>query len=91
MPIYKIVIPPLGFSATSPSPPEDPSLDAVLLVRTVHVEPEYEFTGHVEAPAVGSSAPSAGASPASQEKKKDHKEQRSGGFWSGLKRLFGGT
>jgi hypothetical protein len=91
MPIYKIVIPPLGFSATSPSPPEDPSLDAVLLVRTVHVEPEYEFTGHVEAPAVGSSAPSAGASPASQEKKKDHKEQRSGGFWSGLKRLLGGT
>ena len=44
MPIYKIVMPPLGFSATSPSPPEDPPLDAVLLVRTVHVEPEYEFT-----------------------------------------------
>lgn len=90
MPIYKIVMPPLGFSATSPSPPEDPSLDAVLLVRTVHIEPEYEFTGHVEVPVVGSLAGSAGSTPASQEKKKDHKEQKSSGFWSGLKRLFGG-
>src|SRR5271154_2561382 len=56
MPIYKIVMPPLGFSAASPSPPEDPSLDAVLLVRTVHVEPEYEFSGHVDPPALVSTA-----------------------------------
>ena len=90
MPIYKIVMPPLGFSATSPSPPEDPSLDAVLLVRTVHVEPEYEFTGHVDAPSSVSSAASAGSAPSSQGKSKDHKEQKSGGFWAGLKRLFGG-
>jgi hypothetical protein len=90
MPIYKIVMPPLGFSATSPSPPEDPSLDAVLLVRTVHVEPEYEFTGHVDAPSSGTSDASTGAAPASQSKTKNHKEQKSGGFWAGLKRLFGG-
>jgi hypothetical protein len=83
MPIYKIVMPPLGFSATSPAAPDDPSLDAVLLVRTVHVEPEYEFTGHVEAPAVGSATPSVKSAGASKEKK-------SGGFWSGLKRIFGG-
>jgi hypothetical protein len=88
MPIYKIVMPPLGFSAGSPSPPEDPSLDAVLLVRTVHVEPEYEFSGHVAAPSfepapavVGSTAPASD---------KNHTEKKSGGFWSGLKRLFGG-
>ena len=90
MPIYKIVMPPLGFSATSPSPPEDPSLDAVLLVRTVHVEPEYEFTGHVDAPAAGSSAAGSGTAPGPQGKTKSHKDQKSGGFWSGLKRLFGG-
>jgi len=39
------------FRRTSPTRPEDePGLDAVLLVRTVHVEPEYEFSGHVDAP-----------------------------------------
>src|ERR1700723_2211802 len=85
MPIYKIVMPPLGFSASSPSPPEDPSLDAVLLVRTVHVEPEYEFSGHVEPPALVSPAPVAAP------KTKEPKPQKSGGgFWAGLKRLFGG-
>jgi hypothetical protein len=89
MPIYKIVMPPLGFSATSPSPPEDPSLDAVLLVRTVHVEPEYEFAGHVDAPSAGSSAASASSAPASPGKAKKHQEQKSVGFWAGLKRLFG--
>jgi hypothetical protein len=87
MPIYKIVMPPLGFSASSPSPPEDPSLDAVLLVRTVHVEPEYEFSGHVDPPALVSTAPVAGAASTSAGRKK---EQKSGGFWAGLKRLFGG-
>jgi len=85
MPIYKIVMPPLGFSASSPSPPEDPSLDAVLLVRTVHVEPEYEFSGHVDPPALVSTAPVAAP------KTKEPKPQKSGGgFWAGLKRLFGG-
>jgi hypothetical protein len=88
MPIYKIVMPPLGFSASSPSPPEDPSLDAVLLVRTVHVEPEYEFTGHVDAP---SAIESAGANPAPAPKAKEPKPKQSGGgFWAGLKKLFGG-
>jgi hypothetical protein len=89
MPIYKIVMPPLGFSASSPSPPEDPSLDAVLLVRTVHVEPEYEFTGHVDAPS--SVDASAGATSAPTQKTKEPKPKQSGGgFWAGLKRLFGG-
>jgi hypothetical protein len=88
MPTYKIVMPPLGFSATSPSPPDDPSLDAVLLVRTVHVEPEYEFTGHVDAPSLVGAKASAGSAPAAQGKSKN--QQKSGGFWAGLKRLFGG-
>ncbi len=90
MPIYKIVMPPLGFSASSPSPPEDPSLDAVLLVRTVHVEPEYEFTGHVDAPSFGSADANAGASAPKADKAKEPKPKTSGGgFWAGLKRMFG--
>lgn len=89
MPIYKIVMPPLGFSATSPTRPEDePGLDAVLLVRTVHVEPEYEFSGHVDAPPLLPAHADAGNG--SQGKTKQPKERKSGGFWSGLKRLFGG-
>ena len=87
-PIYKIVIPPLSFSATSPSPPEDPSIDAVLLVRTVHVEPEYEFSGHVEPPTLVSTANS---SATKAGKTKEPKPQKSGGgFWAGLKRFFSG-
>jgi hypothetical protein len=88
MPIYKIVMPPLGFSAASPSPPEDPSLDAVLLVRTVHVEPEYEFSGHVAAPSFESAPAVVGSTVPAPDKSR--KEKKSGGFWSGLKRLFGG-
>jgi hypothetical protein len=58
-------------------------------VRTVHVEPEYEFTGHVDAPSVGSAA-GASSSRVPPGKSKDHREQKNGGFWAGLKRLFGG-
>ena len=91
MPIYKIIMPPLGFSATSPTRPEDePGLDAVLLVRTVHVEPEYEFSGHVDAPPLVPASARADSENGSQGKTKAPKEQKSGGFWSGLKRLFGG-
>ena len=89
MPQYKIIMPPLGFSAASPTPPADPPMDAVLLVRTVHVEPEYEFTGHVEAPRMESldqgnaERPSAKNSNSSGSKKE--------GFWARLKRVFGGS
>src|SRR5271170_1949098 len=39
VPEYKIILPPLVYSASSlPAPPEDPAIEAVLLVRTVHVE-----------------------------------------------------
>jgi hypothetical protein len=88
MPVYKIVMPPLGFSAASPSPPEDPSLDAVLLVRTVHVEPEYEFSGHVAAPSFDAAPAVTGSTARAPDK--SHREKKSGGFWAGLKRLFGG-
>src|SRR3984885_2642484 len=39
VPEYKIILPPLVYSASSlPAPPEDSEIGAVLLVRTVHVE-----------------------------------------------------
>ena len=54
VPDYKIIAPPLAFSAKEPQAPQDTANDVALLVRTVHVEPEWQFSGHVQPP--GSSA-----------------------------------
>lgn len=89
MPFYKIVMPPLAFSASSPVPPPASAEDMVLLIRTTRIDPDFEFTGHVDAP----SAP---------EKTKNRKEKASRGrqpkiagakpgFWARLKHFFGGS
>ena len=87
IPIYKVVMPPLTFSANGPAPPGEPSTDMILLVRIAHVEPEWQFKGRVEAPQleqVSAREPSRNPSaPHSSQKKK-------GGFWAALKRAFGG-
>jgi hypothetical protein len=61
----------------------------LLLVREAHVDPEYEFSGHIDAPAFaqalqhalgeGTSAP---AQPAPEPAKRNR------GFWSRLKSIF---
>jgi hypothetical protein len=91
MPEYKIIMPPLGFSAASPTAPPETPMDAVLLVRTVHVEPEYEFTGHVEAPQLAS-LDRDNAAAATRESAKNAKStgNKKEGFWARLKRAFGG-
>ena len=87
IPIYKVVMPPLTFSANAPAPPGEPSTDMILLVRIAHVEPEWQFKGRVEAPQleqVSAREPTRSPSaPHSSQKKK-------GGFWAALKRAFGG-
>lgn len=92
LPEYKIIMPPLGFSGSSPTPPQDPPMDAVLLVRTVHVEPEYEFTGHVEAPPMAS-LDRDNAAAATRESAKNAKSagNKKEGFWARFKRAFGGS
>ena len=91
MPQYKIIMPPLGFSASSPTPPADPPMDAVLLVRTVHVEPEYEFTGHVEAPQMASLDRDNAAVARESAKNAKSAGNKKEGFWARLKRAFGGA
>jgi hypothetical protein len=87
MPTYKIVMPPLTFSASSPAMPPDPSPDMVLLVREAQVAPEWEFTGHVQAPSFPDATPNpAPQQPQTQASPKPGKKKR--GFWAGLKRLF---
>ena len=87
IPIYKVVMPPLTFSANGPAPPGEPSTDMILLVRIAHVEPEWQFKGRVEAPQleqVSVREPSRSSSPPHSSQKKK------GGFWAALKRAFGG-
>jgi hypothetical protein len=87
IPIYKVVMPPLTFSANGPAPPGEPSTDMILLVRIAHVEPEWQFKGRVEAPRleqVSARGPSRSSSPPHSSQKKK------GGFWAALKRAFGG-
>jgi hypothetical protein len=88
-PVYKIILPPMVFSASSPAPPNVPTEETALLIREVHADPNWEFTGRVEAPefakamsqALGEGGPGGqSTSPAVQKKP--------GGFWSSLKRML---
>ncbi len=89
---------PLAYSAADPSPP-DPSPDLVLLIRTARVDPDWEFNGRVEPPAFAKSMEKAlgvsgGAQTQSQTPAKNQipaKQKKQGGFWQGLKGLFGGN
>jgi hypothetical protein len=93
VPEYKIILPPLVYSASSsPAPPEDPAIEAVLLVRTVHVEPDYQFTGHVEAPHLETVAQKSSSSPGKQGASEANSSGgKKEGFWARLKRAFGGS
>ena len=93
VPEYKIILPPLVYSTSSlPSPPEDPAIEAVLLVRTVHVEPDYQFTGHVEAPHLEAVAQKSSSSPGRQGAGEGNSSGgKKEGFWARLKRAFGGS
>jgi hypothetical protein len=93
VPEYKIILPPLVYSASSlPAPPEDPAIEAVLLVRTVHVEPDYQFAGHVEAPRLETVAQKSSASPGKQGASVANSSGgKKEGFWARLKRAFGGS
>jgi hypothetical protein len=82
-PVYKVVMPPLVFSADSPTPPPDPSVDMILLVRTAQVIPDWQFKGHVDAPSAGdTSKPGHASQPGPNPQKKK------GGFWAAIKRIF---
>jgi hypothetical protein len=49
-PIYKVLMPPLMFDASKPTPPPDPSPETILLVRKARVRPSVVFHGRVETP-----------------------------------------
>jgi hypothetical protein len=89
MPLYKIVMPPLTFSASAAVPPE-PAPDMILLVREVQVEPAWEFTGHVEAPRSEDVAQRALA-PHGQIQPPPESGKKKSRFWRALKWFFSGS
>ena len=95
IPQYTVIVQPFMMSVTpSPLRPADTPTDTALLVRVARVAPEWEFSGHVDAPefavdmqrALGQKASAAQPQPipASQPAKKKR------GFWGSIKSIFGG-
>lgn len=92
-PAYKIDLPPLVYSSASPSPPDVPTEETAALIRSVHDDPDWIFSGSVETPAfareisrdlgVGGAPADSSATPRGASAPK-----KSGGFWASLKRLF---
>jgi hypothetical protein len=90
IPEFKIVMPPLTFSANSPEPPPDPTPDLIMLVRVARAEPQWQFTGHVEAPHLKEVAQRTPAPMEAQPARAKKVEKEKGGFWAKLKRAFVG-
>jgi len=92
-PVYMAVLPPLSFTAGSPTRPPDPAEDMVLLVRQAEVSPEWEFSGHVVAPEFAQAMQHAlGQKPLTAQPPFDSPSpaKKKGGFWASLKKAFGG-
>ncbi len=97
-PVYTAVLPPLSFTAGSPTRPPDPAEDMVLLVREAQVSPDWEFSGHVVAPefaqamqhALGEKPAASQAQSPSDNPPAASPAKKKGGFWASLKKAFGG-
>jgi hypothetical protein len=89
LPVFTVLAPPLTFFASSPAAPPDPGPDVVLLVREAHLDPEWQFNGHVHAPGFAPSMQRAlGEGSAAPNGPESGKKRR--GFWAVLRRIFGG-
>lgn len=83
-----IIIPALSYSANSPEPPPDPTPDTIMLVRVARAEPQWRFTGHVEAPRMQEVAQRTPLPADPQPVGARKSEKKKGGFWARLKRAF---
>jgi hypothetical protein len=92
MPIYTVVLPPLVFLASSPTPPPDPGPDMAILIREAQVAPDWQFSGHVAAPEFATELQHALGQDAPVRAKKPHRENstKRRGFWGTVRKLFGG-
>jgi hypothetical protein len=90
-PVWKVMMPPLTFDHTNPAPPPDPSPEAIVLVREVRVEPDWEFHGRVEPkPAVAQpNATQKDAQPSAQNASGKPAGKKPGRIRGFFRRLFG--
>jgi len=98
MPAYTSVLPPLMFSASSPTRPVSEAPNMLLMIREAQVSPEWEFSGHVEPPefakemqrALGEKPSASQTTPENTSQPGPEGQQKKRGFWASLKRAFGG-
>ena len=102
-PIYKVMLPPMTFSAASPNDSSVPSAESALLIRELRADPDWEFTGRVEAPefakdlsrALGESGPTAQSAGQTQTATAQpappaptEPPKRHHGLWAAIKSIF---
>jgi hypothetical protein len=89
VPFYRVDMPPLAFSAASPVPPPASAEQMIVLIRTTQIDPNFEFTGHVNPPPLDQESKTAYTKTSRARQKQSTGEKR--GFWARLKRFFGGS
>lgn len=87
-PVWKVMMPPLSFDAASPLPPPDPSPDTILLVREVRVDPDWVFSGHVEANPKSAPAPARARQATSQATAQGTPRKKKKGFFANVGNFF---
>src|ERR1700735_5196684 len=96
LPQYTVMLQPLMVTVTpSPLRPAEPAAGVALLVRVARVAPEWEFSGHVDAPefavdmqrALGQKA----STPQPQSIHPSQPAKKKRGFWGSLKNIFVGS
>lgn len=88
MPFYRVDMPPLSFSASSPVPPPASTEQMILLIRTTQINPDFQFTGHVNPPLIDGQG--SGAAKNSRPSKPKSAGQKRG-FWARFKRFLVGS
>jgi hypothetical protein len=93
----ELAAPILSFSTKMPVPPTRPSVDTMVLVREVQVQPDWEFKGHVAAPEFAQAMQHAlgeqGAPPpqgVTSSQSSAQPSRKRGGFWGAFKKIFVG-
>jgi hypothetical protein len=85
-PVWKVIMPPLSFSASLPAPPADSGSQLALAIPEYHVNRDWVFTGHVEDT---SSHPNKKTGDSNSPATAGVHQKKKPGFWGRMKRFFG--
>jgi hypothetical protein len=84
-PVWKVIMPPLTFSASLPAPPADSGSQVALAIPEYHVNRDWVFTGHVED---ASSHPNKKTGDSNSPATAGAHQKKKPGFWGRMKRFF---